>query len=243
MCIIFTCHIYPPFYGYFCENKSIKYKKQKKESQLFFFIKKCLTFISLRGIFPRFFYIILKNKAKNGDKMYKKILSIILLGACLYLFAFSESKALDVSFIREPVEIDGELDEEFYQNLTAVDDFVQYHPQNGEKPTFKTQVYTFYDKNNIYFSFKCFDDEPGKITADVTPFGRYGNNDEVKVHIDTFSDKRTYKGFAVNPRGIKKGEPTVWDADAKITDFGWSAEIKIPTAISCEKFSALVSEF
>ncbi|MCP5105085.1 MAG: carbohydrate binding family 9 domain-containing protein, partial [bacterium] len=102
------------------------------------------------------------------------------------------------------------------------------HPNNGEKPTFKTEAYSFYDKKNIYFAFRCFDDEPAKISADITPFGEYENNDEIKVYIDTFLDKRTYKEFAVNPRGVKDGEKTVWDAAARITGHGWDVEIKIP---------------
>jgi hypothetical protein len=135
---------------------------------------------------------------------------------------------MEIPLIEERVKIDGTLDESFYKDLVPAEDFYQYHPKNGAKPTFKTQVYSFYDRRNLYFSFKCFDDEPDKITGDVTPFGSYSHNDEVKVYIDTYLDKTTYKVFAVNPRGILSGEQTVWNASAKITDYGWSAEFKIP---------------
>lgn len=161
--------------------------------------------------------------------MAKTLFLLIHVIFCFNSFVLpDDSKTLNVVFVREPIKIDGKLNEGVYKYITPVDKFVQYHPQNGGKPTFKTQVYAFYDKKNMYFSFRCFDEEPAKITADVTPFGRYVNNDEINVYIDTFRDKRTYKDFSVNPRGVKKGEQTVWDADAKITDFGWSAEIKIP---------------
>lgn len=159
--------------------------------------------------------------------MTKTIFFVLLLTSTTFLLS-SEDKSMDVPFIEERVKIDGELNESFYKDLKPVDGFYQYHPQNGAKPTFKTLVYTFYDKKNVYFSFKCFDDDPEKITGDVTPFGGYSNNDEVKVYIDTYLDKRTYKVFAVNPRGILNGEQTVWNASAGITDDGWSAEFKIP---------------
>lgn len=164
--------------------------------------------------------------------MLKKIIFFILITSCFSLLAEQENpgakKILNILFINQKVKIDGILNEEFYSTLLPAGDFIQFHPKNGEKPAFKTQVYAYYDKKNIYFAFKCFDDEPAKITADITPFAEYENNDEVLVYLDTFNDKRTYESFAVNPKGIKSGKKTVWDADAKITAYGWCAEIKIP---------------
>jgi hypothetical protein len=152
---------------------------------------------------------------------------LALFGCKPFLFAGGK-RNLTVSFIDKKVNIDGLLDETFYRSLPPVDGFIQFHPQNGEKATFKTQVYAFYDKKNIYFAFKCYDDQPDQIIADVTPFGEYRGNDEVLVYLDTFQDRLTYEEFAVNPRGIKRGKQTVWDADAHITGYGWSAEFKIP---------------
>jgi hypothetical protein len=131
-------------------------------------------------------------------------------------------------FNKKKIKIDGKLDEPIYSRLVPVGNFIQFHPKNGTKPTYKTEVYSFYDKKNIYFAFHCFDDEPEKINADITPFGEYENNDEIVIYLDSFSDKRTYDTFSVNPKGIKSGKRTVWHADAEITPSGWSAEFKIP---------------
>lgn len=139
-----------------------------------------------------------------------------------------QTKSLTIEFIDEKIKIDGHLNENIYKTLTPVEDFVQFHPKNGTPPTFKTRVYAFYNKNNIYFSFECFDDEPKKITADVTPFDQYSYNDDVRVYIDPFGDSANYDYFIVNPRGIMKGKNTVWYADAHITPNGWCAEIRIP---------------
>ncbi len=155
------------------------------------------------------------------------ILILILITSYLSLFP-GDQKILKVVFIDQKVKIDGVLDEGVYRSISWMEDFIQFHPKNGEKPTFKTQAYAFYDRKSIYFAFKCFDNEPAKITADITPFGEYRDNDEIVVYLDTFLDKRTYDSFAVNPRGIKRGKETVWDADARITDYGWCAEFKIP---------------
>lgn len=162
-------------------------------------------------------------------KVLKAIIVVLLVTATPFLFGDGgNAKSIDISRISERVSIDGDLSEPIYAQIAPAEDFYQFHPKNGAKPTFKTQVYSFYDRNNIYFAFKCFDKDPGSIAGDVTPFGDYSNNDEIKIYIDTFLDKQTYKLFAVNPKGIKKGEQTVWDASARITDYGWSAEFKIP---------------
>jgi len=157
-----------------------------------------------------------------------KVIFLVLFVIAASCLPANENKAVDISFIDERVKIDGQLDEDFYNRLNPSDDFYQYHPKNGERATFKTQVYTFYDRKNIYFAFRCLDEKPGDISADITPFGDYENNDEIRVYIDTFRDKQTYKEFAVNPKGVKDGEETVWDADARITASGWEAEFKIP---------------
>ncbi|MCP4220141.1 MAG: carbohydrate binding family 9 domain-containing protein [bacterium] len=140
----------------------------------------------------------------------------------------ADTKSLCFTLIDERIKVDGKLDEPFYATLKAAQDFTQFHPKNGAEATFKTWVFCYYDHKNIYFAFQCFDDEPKKIIADITPFGEYESNDEIVIYLDTFLDKQTYREFAVNPRGIKKGEKTVWDAETNIDAKGWTVEIKIP---------------
>ena len=158
-----------------------------------------------------------------------KILIVVLLILFTPLVALARAdKTLKAQYMDSPVKVDGKLDETFYQRLTPSNHFYQFHPKNGARSTYDTEIYAFYDKNNLYFAFRCHDNEPHKITADITSFGEFHNNDVVAVYLDTFLDKKTFEYFAVNPKGIKDGKRTVWDADARITDFGWSAEIKIP---------------
>jgi opacity protein-like surface antigen len=158
----------------------------------------------------------------------KRIICFLLLAQAMLVWGNTEEKILRVSPVKEHVKIDGRLNEAVYGEAEPGGDFVQYHPNNGAPPTFHTQVYSFYDNQNIYFGFKCFDPEPEKIVADITPFGDFRENDDVAVYIDTFRDKNTYNIFYINPKGIKAGKRTVWDAGAVITDYGWSAEVKIP---------------
>lgn len=137
-------------------------------------------------------------------------------------------KVLTAIYISDSICIDGKLDEDVYRRLTPGGDFFQFHPQNGVPATFKTQVYACYDRKNLYFAFRCADEQPGAITADITAFGAYSNNDEISIYIDPFLDRRNYITFSINPAGIKKGEKTLWSANACITSDGWSAEFCIP---------------
>lgn len=160
--------------------------------------------------------------------MGKLVIIILILSLSAFCLQSEENKVIHAQIIEKKVKIDGKLDENFYTNLKPVEKFYQFHPKNGAASTFKTQVYTYYDRNNIYFAFLCIDQKPEKITADVTPFNEYSDNDEVTVYIDTFHDRRNYCTFSVNPRGIKKGEKTVWKANSHITVNGWTAEIQVP---------------
>lgn len=160
--------------------------------------------------------------------MSKGMFIILLMIMSTSVIPARADKTLTAEYLNASVTIDGRLNEAFYQRLTPSNHFYQFHPKNGEKSTYDTEIYAFYDSHNLYFAFKCYDREPQKIAADVTPFGEFHNNDVMAVYLDTFLDKKTFEYFAVNPKGIKDGKRTVWEADAHITPFGWSAEIKIP---------------
>lgn len=158
----------------------------------------------------------------------KLVIILLILSLSAKYIQSEEIKVIHAQIIEKKVKIDGKLDENFYTGLKPVENFYQFHPKNGAAPTFKTLVYTYYDRNNIYFAFRCYDEQPEKITADVTPFNEYSDNDEVTVYIDTFRDRRNYSSFSINPRGIKKGEKTVWKANTQINGSGWTAEIQVP---------------
>jgi hypothetical protein len=158
-----------------------------------------------------------------------KIRNILLMMALAQTVAAAEGKLLirAVAVSKAP-QIDGRLIEPCYSRVPAAVDFVQFHPLNGTKAAFATEVYVCFDQHNLYIAFCCHDPEPGKIRADVAPFAGYENNDEVAVLLDPFADQRNYVIFSVNPRGIRAGQDTIWKAAALIDGGGWSAEIAIP---------------
>ncbi|NIN92123.1 hypothetical protein GTO36_03865 [bacterium] len=129
-------------------------------------------------------------------------------------------------------EIDGYIEESFWGNLAPLKDFIQFDPYNGRPCSEETIVYLAYDEDNLYFAFNCLDSQPEKIKGDLTPRERFAlnSNDDVRVILDTYYDKRNQQVFIVNSKGVQWDSPGdyVWESGAVVNEDGWSAEIKIP---------------
>lgn len=143
--------------------------------------------------------------------------------------------------ITDPPTIDGYVNEEVWNEAFAVDSFFQREPFLGQPVSKKTIFYTCYDADNIYFAVKCWDD-PGKITAkEMARDVSLGKDDRIQIIIDTYLDKRNGYWFQIGPRGsigdaivnengavLNKEWDGLWTGKAKITDWGWQAEMAIP---------------
>jgi hypothetical protein len=101
-----------------------------------------------------------------------------------------------------------------------------------------------YDDKYLYFGFKCFDSEPGRIAAQLTERDSdLMSDDAVVVVLDTFHDRRSAYYFMTNALGTQtdgrigengKVVDNTWDAPwsstALRTETGWTAELAIPFA-------------
>lgn len=138
------------------------------------------------------------------------------------------------------VKLDGFLDESVWANAPYATDFTQRFPVDGGTPSQRTEAKILYTDSHIFVGMMAYESAPDSITKAL--FRRDGNeaSDWVYVSFDSYNDKRTAFTFAVNPTGVQKdilyfddnGEDILWDAvweaEAKITNEGWSVEMKIP---------------
>ncbi|MCP4148341.1 MAG: carbohydrate binding family 9 domain-containing protein, partial [bacterium] len=97
-----------------------------------------------------------------------------------------------------------------------------------------------YDSKNLYFAFKCNDDQPDEIKTSITQRDKIFDDDYVGVAIDTTGSKQTAYEFFVNANGIQGDKLTtafsygevspdfVWYSAGKVTNEGYQAEIRIP---------------
>lgn len=150
------------------------------------------------------------------------------------------------------VTLDGKLSESFWELAPAATKFTQRIPDDGRAATERTEVRIYYTNAYLYVGITAYDSAPDSIKAPL--FRRDGEeaSDWVYVFFDSYNDKRTAFAFGVNPRGVQKDVllfddtnedllwDAVWEAEAAITDFGWTAEMKIP--LSQLRFSSKEEE-
>ncbi len=136
--------------------------------------------------------------------------------------------------------LDGILNDPQWQSATPFTDFRMVEPDPGNTPSEKTEVRVIYTQNGIYFGIRCFDSEPGKITANTMDHdkSKERNEDQVSILIDPFQDKRSAYIFIVNPKGARSegfasgehyslGWDGLWEAKCRKDAEGWSGEIFI----------------
>ncbi|MBW3553712.1 MAG: carbohydrate binding family 9 domain-containing protein, partial [Gemmatimonadetes bacterium] len=148
------------------------------------------------------------------------------------------------------IRVDGRLDEAIWAEAAVLSGFTQFEPAEGRPATEPTEVRVLYSGDAIYFGIYARDSRPDEIRATLGERDRgVFSDDWVRILLDTFHDSRQGYLFYVNPLGIqadglwieglesRRGGPDspvdfnpdfIWESDARITEDGWVAEIRIP---------------
>lgn len=155
-----------------------------------------------------------------------------------------EKKQMTAVFTEDKVKIDGDLNESIWQKAQHATDFFGYEPKNGtpiatEK---RTDVKIIYDNEAIYIGALLFDEDPSKIMKEISQRDDDGTSDFFAIDINGYNDGQQVFRFFVTAAGVQldcnandqTGEDFSWDAiwesNVKITDKGWTVEMKIPYA-------------
>lgn len=64
-----------------------------------------------------------------------------------------------------PMAFDGRLDESFYRDVKSFGDFIQQDPIEGGTSTDRTDVWVFFDDENLYVSARLWEQDPGRRVA------------------------------------------------------------------------------
>jgi hypothetical protein len=142
---------------------------------------------------------------------------------------------------RPPV-IDGDLADGVWVQAVPSADFRQREPVEGGVPSEGTEVRVLYDDHQLYFSIRCFDSEPDRITAArMRRDGPLDEDDHVQVILDTYDNRRGGYLFRTNPLGaqydalltdegrtLNDAWNAVWACRARKDSLGWTAELAIP---------------
>ncbi len=144
--------------------------------------------------------------------------------------------------VTTPMRIDGRLDEAAYGSAQPASGFIQMEPKAGQPASEKTEVWIFYDDDNVYVAFKAWESEPERRIANE--MRRDSNSirmgDSVEFAFDTFRDRRNAIIFEANPLGGRTDAQStnerqfnpdwnpVWSLKAGTFDGGWTIEAALP---------------
>lgn len=178
---------------------------------------------------------------KSKQQRVGTVLGLILAGVLFFSAVVKGEIGPTLKPVKtdSPPVIDGILDDPVWQQAPYVSGFITWHPGYNKKMEHDSQVYFVYDAENLYFAFRCYDQEPDKIKASVTNRDNIRADDWIGVNLDTFNDQQSLYAFYVNPLGIQEDSrfeggtedfsvDMVWYSHGRIDEQGFVVEIKIP---------------
>src|SRR4051794_2480280 len=140
--------------------------------------------------------------------------------------------------VATPIRIDGRLDEAIYASVQPASDFIQMEPDAGQVATERTEVWIFFDRDNLYVAFRAWESHPERMIANE--MRRDSNNirqgDSVEFGLDTFRDRRNAILFEANALGARTDAQStnerqyspdwnpVWALAAGRFEGGWTVE-------------------
>lgn len=141
--------------------------------------------------------------------------------------------------IDEDFNISGELSHSAWKKAPSIFIRHEVQPDDQNMAPVQTEVKVLYSSSHIYIAFIAHDPAPENIRAHITDRDNSFNDDFVGVFLDPFQNNQQAYEFFINPLGIQMdGMRTgnnedmnfdaLWYSDGKITDFGYTAVMKIP---------------
>ncbi len=140
------------------------------------------------------------------------------------------------------ITIDGDLSDEGWQHATRIDRWYETQPSDNTEPKVKNVGYLTFDDHFLYAAFEFEDPSPASIRAPFADRDNIGNgyNDYGGILLDARGTGTTGALYVVTPRNIQydsiiddfSGEDSspdfFWDSATKVTDHGWTLEMRIP---------------
>ena len=145
--------------------------------------------------------------------------------------------------LTEEFNLDGSLDEQLFQVVPPLTDFIQQAPNEGEPASEKTEVWVAFDDRNFYLAGRVWNAAPeSEWVANEMRRDSFNilQNDNIRVVLDTFYDRRNAVGFIINPIGgfaditiTNEGNPSfdwnpIWNMRTGRFEGGWIFEMLIP---------------
>ncbi|MEE2638578.1 MAG: hypothetical protein VYE68_15255 [Acidobacteriota bacterium] len=106
--------------------------------------------------------------------------------------------------LESPWQLDGVLDETFYQEVHPIGDFIQQAPDEGAPASEPADAWVFFDDEFVYVAARLWESVPeSEWIANEMQRDSFQliDNDGFIIVFDTFYDRRNGFAFRVNPIG------------------------------------------
>lgn len=138
------------------------------------------------------------------------------------------------------LKIDGNLNEPVWEKIKKYGNFSEISPGDNTKPGVETEVMMFYDDENLYFGFMCYENDMTNLRASLCERDKMFSDDFCGFFLDTYNEGRQAYELFVNPYGIQ-GDlmwttpgnedytfDMIWYSATKTYKSKWTLEIAIP---------------
>ncbi len=140
------------------------------------------------------------------------------------------------------IVLDGLVGEPAWLAADSIANLTQIEPREGGAPSARTVVRVLADPRNLYVAVVAHDPRPDAIVSfSKARDSELRGQDHVQIVLDTYLDGRSGYTFSVNPGGARfdalvgrvgeRSNPNwdgAWEAATRVSEEGWSAEIRIP---------------
>jgi hypothetical protein len=166
--------------------------------------------------------------------------SLLVFFILFFISSLFPHVPIDSTKTPQAPQLDGLLRDAVWKNARGYTDFKSFYPDFGKLPKEKTLVYSAYDAEYLYFAFRCFDSEPGKIIGTIKKRDTIATEDTVGLLIDSHNDGQNAYFLLVNSLGIQQdgvmdsqgvvnwSPDLIWDAKGVKNGEGYTVEVKIP---------------
>ncbi|WP_422355844.1 DUF5916 domain-containing protein [Roseivirga pacifica] len=182
----------------------------------------------------------------------RKTLLIILLAAGAKMLSAQETdgnfpppknpKEVIATRAKTNIKVDGQLNEQDWQQAIPISDFFKIEPRQGGAYTYKTEVRILFDDKNLYIGTFCADSlgKKGVRVQDLRRDFNWGENDIFGVQLDPQNLKQYAVSFQTTPYGNQRDLQNfndqstdndwnaLWTVRTSRTDEGYYAEFAIP---------------
>lgn len=178
----------------------------------------------------------------HGPDMNKpSIASILLALAVSPGLQAQQMPAMAVPRIEAPMQVDGKLDEPFWQQAAVMELPYEISPGNNIPASVKTKAYMVDSGTSFRVGIEAFDPEPEKILAYLRNRDSAFQDDFAGFRVDTFDTQQRAYEFFLSARGVQmdltydesgKNEDeswnAIWESGATLTGNGYVLEFEIP---------------